>query len=255
MIGIGMGPIFVNPIRANASRPIFKPASFLDDDGLGKSEFDSLCGPEGVFDGRIEWLGEGSIDVSSSRDHVNRERLIELLKRDALRLGQFTLASGRASHFYIDGRKVTLGAEGAGLIGKAVCEVLLAHEPAIAAVGGLTLGADPIVGATLAQAAERGRPDLKGFLVRKQAKTHGTGNLVEGPVEPGSLVAIVDDVATTGGSSLQAVDAVTALGCKVALVVVVLDRLEGASEAFAERNLPFRSLVTIRDLGVEPLQR
>jgi orotate phosphoribosyltransferase len=192
--------------------------------------------------------------VNSSRDEVNRGRLVELLKRDALRLGQFTLASGRTSHYYIDGRKVTLGAEGAGLIGEAVCDLILAHESAIAAVGGLTLGADPIVGATLAKAAERGRPDLRGFLVRKQTKTHGTGNLVEGPVEPGSLVAIVDDVATTGGSSLLAVDALTAMGCRVALVVVVLDRLEGAAEAFARRGLEFRSLLTIRDLGVEPLK-
>jgi orotate phosphoribosyltransferase len=178
---------------------------------------------------------------------------MELLKRDSLRLGQFTLASGRSSHYYIDGRKVTLGAEGAGLIGAAMCDVILAIEPKIAAVGGLTMGADPIVGAILAKAAERGRPDLRGFLVRKQAKTHGTGNLVEGPIEPGSSVVIVDDVATTGGSSLQAVDAVTAMGCSVALVLVVLDRLEGAAENFAARNLNFRSLLTIRDLGVEPL--
>lgn len=191
--------------------------------------------------------------MSSSRTDVNRGRLVELLKRDALRLGQFTLASGRTSHYYIDGRRVTLGAEGAGLIGEAVCDLILTHQPAIAAVGGLTLGADPIVGAVLAKAAERGRPDLRGFLVRKQTKTHGTGNLVEGPVEPGSLVAIVDDVATTGGSSLLAVDALTAMGCRVALVVVVLDRLEGAAEAFAGRKLEFRSLLTIRDLGVEPL--
>jgi orotate phosphoribosyltransferase len=185
---------------------------------------------------------------------MNRGRLVELLKRDALRLGQFTLASGRTSHYYIDGRKVTLSAEGAGLIGEAVCDLILEHEPAIAAVGGLTLGADPIVGATLAKAADRGRPGLRGFLVRKQTKTHGTGNLVEGPVEPGSLVAIVDDVVTTGGSSLQAVDAVTAMGCRVALVVALLDRLEGAAESFAARNLEFRPLLTIRDLGVEPLR-
>jgi orotate phosphoribosyltransferase len=90
--------------------------------------------------------------------------------------------------------------------------------------------------------------------VRKQAKTHGAGNLVEGPLEPGSTVAIVDDVATTGGSSVQAIEAVEALGCKVAVVAVVLDRLEGAAQAFASRGLIFRPLLTIRDLGVEPLQ-
>jgi orotate phosphoribosyltransferase len=115
------------------------------------------------------------------------------------------------------------------------------------------MGADPIVGATLAQAAARGRGDLRGFLVRKQAKGHGTGNLVEGPLEPGSTVAIVDDVATTGGSSLQAVDAVEAMGCRVAIVIAVLDRLEGAGATFERRGLAFHPLLTIRDLGVEPL--
>ncbi|WP_165243693.1 orotate phosphoribosyltransferase [Paludisphaera soli] len=182
----------------------------------------------------------------------HRGSLVELLKRDSLRVGQFTLASGRSSHYYIDGRKVTLGAEGARLIGRGVLKVLDDH-PEIAAVGGLTMGADPIVGAALALAPDLGRPELRGFLVRKQAKGHGTGNLVEGPLEPGSTVAIVDDVATTGGSSLQAVDAVEALGCKVAVVIAVLDRLEGAAANFAARGLAFRSLLTIRDLGVEPL--
>ena len=94
---------------------------------------------------------------------------------------------------------------------------------------------------------------MLGFLVRKEAKGHGTGKLVEGPLKPGMDVVIVDDVATTGGSSLQAVAAVEAMGCRVARVVVVLDRLEGAAHVFAARGLDFRSMVTIRDLGVEPL--
>ena len=99
-----------------------------------------------------------------------------------------------------------------------------------------------------------GRSNLRGFLVRKQAKAHGTGSLVEGPLEPGCSVAIVDDVATTGGSSFQAIEAVESLGCKVAVIAVVLDRLEGAAEAFAARAYAFRPLLTIRDLGVEPLK-
>ncbi len=183
----------------------------------------------------------------------HRHRLIELLKRDALKLGTFTLASGRTSHYYVDGRKVTLSSEGAALIGSGVLDRLIDH-PEVQAVGGLTMGADPIVGAVLSLAGSVRWDDLRGFLVRKEAKTHGTGSRVEGPLEPGSTVAIVDDVATTGGSSLQAVDAVEAMGCKVGLVIVVLDRLEGAAAAFAARNLPFHSLLTIRDLGVEPLQ-
>ncbi len=185
-------------------------------------------------------------------DEDHRRRLIELLKRDSLRLGSFTLASGRTSHYYIDGRKVTLSAEGAPLIAAGILDVIR-REAGISAVGGLTLGADPIVGAVLGLAGSQGLSSLRGFLVRKQAKAHGTGNLVEGPLEPGSTVVIVDDVATTGGSSLQAVDAVEAIGCKVAMVIVVLDRLEGAVDAFAARGLRFNALLTIRDLGVEPL--
>jgi len=183
----------------------------------------------------------------------DRSRLMDLLRRDALRTGTFTLASGRTSHYYVDGRKVTLSAEGAALIGLGVL-TQLADLPAVSAVGGLTMGADPIVGATLAVAGAQGRSDLRGFLVRKETKGHGTGKLVEGPLEPGSVVAIVDDVATTGGSSLQAVAAIEAMGCTVARVIVVLDRLEGAAETFAARGLDFRSLVTIRDLGIEPLK-
>lgn len=182
----------------------------------------------------------------------DRDRLIALLKRDAVRLGQFKLVSGRMSHYYVDGRKVTLSAEGVALIAEGVLD-LIAEVPDVSAVGGLTLGADPIVGATLALAVRRGRPGLKGFLVRKEAKGHGTGRLVEGPIEPDETVAILDDVATTGGSSLQAVAAVEAMGCRVARVICVLDRLEGASAAFHERGIPFHPLTTIRDLGIEPL--
>jgi orotate phosphoribosyltransferase len=189
--------------------------------------------------------------MTSAEIRYDRERLIELLQRDSLKRGTFTLASGRTSHYYVDGRKVTLSAAGAALIGAGVLE-RLAGYPDVQAVGGLTMGADPIVGATLALAGLAGRTDIRGFLVRKEAKTHGTGRLVEGPLEAGTTVAIVDDVATTGGSSFQAVDAVQAMGCRVAVVIVVLDRLEGAAAAFEARGLPFEPLLTIRDLGVEP---
>ena len=178
--------------------------------------------------------------------------MVALLRERSLRTGEFTLASGRTSHYYVDGRKVTLSADGAALLGEAILD-RLDGLGAVAAVGGLTMGADPIVGATLAAAGRRGRPDLVGFLVRKAPKSHGTAQLVEGPVEPGSLVVVVEDVTTTGGSALQAVAAVEALGCRVACVLTMLDRLEGAAQAFEARDIPFQALVTIRDLGVEPL--
>jgi orotate phosphoribosyltransferase len=191
--------------------------------------------------------------MGSSWGEETRRQLIDLLIRDALRVGTFTLASGRSSHYYIDGRQITLSAEGAHLIALGMLELLAAH-PEVVAIGGLTMGADPIIGATLALAGDIGRSRLRGFLIRKQAKTHGTGKLVEGPLAPGSTVAILDDVATTGGSSLQAIDAVESMGCKVAVVAVVLDRLEGAEAAFRSRGIPFRPLLTVRDLGVEPLK-
>jgi orotate phosphoribosyltransferase len=182
----------------------------------------------------------------------DRDRLIALLQRDALRTGRFTLASGRTSHYYVDGRQVTLSAEGAMLIAEGMLG-LMSDLPGVAAVGGLTMGADPIVGAMLAWAPRFGRMDLRGFLVRKEPKGHGTGRQVEGPLRAEDSVVIVDDVATTGGSSLKAIDAVQAMGCVVARVMVVLDRLEGASFAFAERGVEYRPLLTIRDLGIEPL--
>jgi orotate phosphoribosyltransferase len=182
----------------------------------------------------------------------DRKGLIEALRRDALRTGTFTLASGRTSHYYVDGRKVTLSATGASLVGGAVLGAL-AEFPAVESVGGMTMGADPIVGASLALAPSRGRGELRGFLVRKQAKAHGTGQRIEGSVGPGTVVAILDDVVTTGGSALDAAAAVESAGGTVAVVIAMLDRLEGAAEAFAARGYPFRALCTIRDLGVEPL--
>ena len=181
-----------------------------------------------------------------------KARLLDLLKSRSLQVGQFTLASGKQSHYYVDGRKVTLSADGSHLIGSIIVSEL-ATLGSVDAVGGLTMGADPIVGATLAVASQEQRPELVGFLVRKAAKTHGTGQLVEGPLTPGMNVVVVEDVTTTGSSALQAVEAVEALGCKVVCVITVLDRLEGASAVFDQRKLPFRALVTIRDLGVEPL--
>jgi orotate phosphoribosyltransferase len=182
--------------------------------------------------------------MSSSYD---RQALIRLVKEHAVQFGEFTLASGAKSNVYIDCRKVTLLAAGAALIGPGILEVM--GDEAFDAVGGLTMGADPILAAVLTVAGQQNR-DLRGFIVRKESKDHGTGKLVEGPIRAGDRAVIVEDVATTGGSCFKAIEAVEAMGAKVVRVVTVLDRLSGAAETFAQRGYPFTSLLTIRDLGI-----
>lgn len=180
-------------------------------------------------------------------DLYSKNGLVDLVRRDALAFGDFTLASGQKSSYYIDCRNVTLSAEGAALIGQGVLEALRGVD--FDAIGGMTLGADPILAAALTIAGQQHRP-LRGFIVRKEAKGHGTGKQVEGPLRSGDRAVIVEDVATTGGSAMKAIDAVEAAGATVVHVVAVLDRLSGAAEAFASRGVPFSSLLTIRDLGL-----
>ena len=177
----------------------------------------------------------------------DRHRLIELVKRDALKFGDFTLASGQKSNFYIDCRNVTLSAEGSALVGAGMLELF--GDGGIDAVGGLTMGADPVLSAVLAIAGSTGK-HMRGFIVRKEAKGHGVGKLVEGPISAGDQVAVVEDVTTTGASALQAVAAVEALGAQTVLVATVLDRLAGAKQLFAEKGLRFEALLTLDDLGI-----
>ena len=119
------------------------------------------------------------------------------------------------------------------------------------AVGGMAIGADPITAAIITVAGQRGIA-MRGFIVRKEAKTHGTGRDVEGPIEDGDQVYIVEDTVTTGGSSLRAIEKAEAAGLRVKGVLAVIDRLEGGREAFAERGYSLRTLLTVRDLGIEP---
>jgi len=186
-------------------------------------------------------------------DISRREKLAHFMKRDALQFGQFPLSAGGFSSYYIDGRLVTLSAEGARLVALEVLDILV-DFPSVVAVGGPCIGADPIVGATVALASfypHSGLYGLCGFLVRKTAKEHGTKSLIEGPLAPGSTVAIVDDVVTSGGSILTAIRVVEDLGCKVAVIIVVVDRLSGAREAFFKQWFEFRSILTVRDLGIK----
>jgi orotate phosphoribosyltransferase len=177
--------------------------------------------------------------------------LIGLVETKALKRGTFRLASGREASFYLDAKQVVLDAHGAMLVGRAILERLRSLGPLPVAVGGMSIGADPITSAVITMAGVEGLP-LKGFMVRKEPKDHGTKKYVEGPVEPGQRVVIVEDVTTTGGSSLLAIDRVHEFGLVVERVVTVIDRLAGAKDAFAARGIPLESLVTIRDLGLEP---
>lgn len=177
--------------------------------------------------------------------------LIGIVEAKALKRGTFRLASGREASFYLDAKQVVLDAHGAMLVGRAILERLQTLGPLPAAVGGMSIGADPITSAVVTMAGVEGLP-LKGFMVRKEPKDHGTKKYVEGPVSPGQRVVIVEDVTTTGGSSLLAIDRVHEFGLIVERVVTVIDRLAGAKEAFAARGIPLESLVTIRDLGIEP---
>jgi len=175
-------------------------------------------------------------------------RLKALLKERAVRFGDFVLSSGARSDVYVDGRLFTLSANGAALLAELLWERMAPLEPD--AVGGMTLGADPIVGAILHYAGTRNVP-LAGFLVRKEPKGHGTKRTVEGPRpdKPRPRVVIVEDTFTTGGSSLKAVARVRdEWAADVVGVFGIVDREAGAAEAFAAEGIPFETLLRLSDL-------
>ncbi|HEU4566325.1 MAG TPA: orotate phosphoribosyltransferase [Gemmatimonadaceae bacterium] len=178
---------------------------------------------------------------------TERERLIDLLARRSARRGHFTLASGRASTLYIDARLTTMSPEGLTTIGPLGYQALRARGWGVRAVGGLTLGADPIAYAISYASMLAGDP-LRAFTVRKEPKAHGTGRQVEGPFEPGDRVAIIEDVITTGGSALKAVDAVRAAGGEVAGVLALVDREEGGREALEQAGLQVVAMATAGEI-------
>ncbi len=177
----------------------------------------------------------------------DRDALKQLIHDKALKFGDFTLASGKKASYYLDCRQITLDAQGARLIGEGMLELLGSNMPDL--VGGMAIGADPITAAILTLAGIKGRP-LRGVMVRKEPKQHGTGRLVEGPFQPGESIAIVEDVVTTGGSSLLAIEHCEAAGLKIQRALAIVDRLEGGREAFAARGYELTTLFTIRDFGI-----
>ncbi len=177
----------------------------------------------------------------------DRQRLIELVKQHALRFGDFTLASGKKATYYLDCRKLTLDSEGANVIAAGILEAIGDDFPD--AVGGMAIGADPITAAVITCAWQQNKP-LKGFIVRKEAKGHGTGQQVEGPVEAGLSAVMMEDVVTTGGSSLKAIEHAREFGLKVDRIFAIVDRGENSAAIFADVGVKFQSLLHVSDLDV-----
>lgn len=182
-----------------------------------------------------------------ANENGTRARLAEILRAESLRRGHFVLASGRTSDYYLDCRRTTLHPEGAYLVGCEVLDAIRRRGWDCVAVGGLSLGADPIAAATAVVSHLRKSP-VHAFLVRKEAKAHGTGQRIEGAPPSGSPVVLVEDVITTGGSSLIALEACEAAGLPVAGLVAIVDRQEGGRENLEARGLAVEALYTAREL-------
>ncbi len=191
------------------------------------------------------------------------QQLLSLLARTSFRLGQFKLSSGGTSDYYIDCRTTTLHAEGGRLTGHAVLELLEQHGVEAEAVGGLTLGADPIVSNVATASAWRalsqpGAPLLHGFLVRKAEKAHGTGRRIEGFCREDARVVIVDDVCTTGASTITAIESAREAGMTVVAVVCIVEREEAQGRPAVEnaaQGAPFLRLFTANEVRAEHVRQ
>ena len=174
----------------------------------------------------------------------DRERLLELLTRLAYEKRKVTLSSGRESDFYLDTKQASLTAEGHVLVGRLVMAEIRAHFAGARAVGGLTMGADPIASAAALTSFLESPPGIPAFYVRKEPKGHGTGQWLEGKksIPPGAAVAVVEDVVTTGASTLKAVERVRSEGFSVLGVVALVDREEGGRQAVEASGVPLRAL-------------
>ena len=177
----------------------------------------------------------------------DRQRLLELLRERSLAMGDFILASGARSSYYVDCRRTTMHAEGQVLVGRLGFELLAEARLQPAAVGGLTMGADPVSYAIAHESWDRGRP-INAFSVRKQAKGHGRGKRIEGCFESGDQVVVIEDAVTSGGSALEACRAVVAEGGVVLAVLTVVDRESGGRAAIEAAGYPLLSLFGIGEL-------
>lgn len=178
-----------------------------------------------------------------------KKRLFQLIKTQAFFKGEFTLSSGKKSNYYLDARLVTLSAEGAFLCGKLIRDLVSDKSPT--AIGGPTLGADPMVGAIGAVSFLEGKP-VKTFIIRKEAKGHGKGRMVEGPeLTAKDNIVVIDDVATTGKAFIHSIDALALDGLKPAACVCIIDRQDGAREALAARGVELFALFTAAEFLID----
>jgi len=173
--------------------------------------------------------------------------LVSFIAEHAFKRGNFVLASGKTSTYYIDGKMISFHPQGIFLTVKAILEEIRAVE--FDAVGGMDMGATPIVSALALRSYELKKP-IPTFIVRKEVKDHGTKKRIEGPLRPSSRVVMIDDVVTTGDSIHKAIQAVRELGCTVQLAISVLDRNAGAAALMESEGIPYRPLVHLSELGV-----
>jgi orotate phosphoribosyltransferase len=173
--------------------------------------------------------------------------LVNLLAERSAKVGEFTLASGKKSNFYIDARLTTMSPEGLSIIGTLGLNAILKSGWTIDAIGGLTLGADPISYAISYASASTTKP-LRAFTVRKEAKTHGTAKLIEGPLRDGDRVAVIEDVITTGESALRAITALRNANAHVTGVVALIDREEGGRTSIEREGVPVVTMVTAGEI-------
>jgi orotate phosphoribosyltransferase len=183
----------------------------------------------------------------TTRGALARESLLELIRDRAIVRGAVTLSSGRQADWYLDLRRITLSGEAAPLVGAVMLD--LTEELEFDAVGGLTMGADPVAGAMVHTAAAQGRV-LDAFVVRKETKSHGLQRRIEGPDVTGRRCLVVEDTSTTGGSPLTAAEAIIEAGGTVVGVATIADRATGAAQAFADAGHLYRYAYTLGDLGV-----
>lgn len=188
--------------------------------------------------------------VASTPDlEADRQALIALIKDEAVFHGDFVLSSGKKATYYVDMRKLTLDHRAAPAIGRLVLDLL--GDLDVVAVGGLTLGADPIANAVMHESVHAGTP-LDAFVVRKEPKDHGRGRQIEGADVAGKRVVVVEDTSTTGQSALKAVAALRAEGAEVVAVAVIVDRKTGAQAAVEAAGLPWLASIDLDDLGLQP---